>query len=85
MADRVEAQLNGDQSRIALKAAVAKKKKASKIKKAKRKYRELETGAEAKEMGEEDGVDEVDEHFEGVEESRLKPEVERDSKRDGSS
>ncbi|KAJ5757430.1 uncharacterized protein N7511_006124 [Penicillium nucicola] len=42
LADRVEAKLKGDQSRVAIKAAAAKKKKASKMKKTRRKYRELE-------------------------------------------
>lgn len=44
LADRVEAQLNGDNSRVAIKAAAARKKKASKMKKTRRKYRELGEG-----------------------------------------
>lgn len=46
LADKVEAQEKGDQSRVALKAEAARKKKASKMKKARRKYRDLEKGAE---------------------------------------
>ncbi|OGE51101.1 hypothetical protein PENARI_c014G11446 [Penicillium arizonense] len=42
LADRVEALLKGDQSRVAIKAEAARKKKASKLKKTRRKYRELE-------------------------------------------
>lgn len=42
MADRVEDHLCGDSSRVSLKAEAARKKKASKVKKAKRKYRGLE-------------------------------------------
>ncbi|KAJ6023423.1 uncharacterized protein N7446_013784 [Penicillium canescens] len=41
LADRVEALLKGDQSRVAIKAEAARKKKASKLKKTRRKYREL--------------------------------------------
>ncbi|KAF3400002.1 hypothetical protein F1880_008259, partial [Penicillium rolfsii] len=46
LADKVEAQEKGDQSRVALKAEAARKKKASKVKKARRKYRDLEKGAD---------------------------------------
>lgn len=42
LADKVEAREKGDQSRVALKAQAARKKKASKVKKARRKYRSLE-------------------------------------------
>jgi hypothetical protein len=42
LADRVEALLKGDQSRVAVKAEAARKKKASKLKKTRRNYRELE-------------------------------------------
>ncbi|KAH8431334.1 peptide chain release factor family protein [Aspergillus melleus] len=42
LADRVEQLQSGDQSRISLKAEQARKKKASKVKKSRRKYRELE-------------------------------------------
>ena len=53
MADRVEDHLCGDSSRVSLKAEAARKKKASKVKKARRKYRglgrenenEIETGS----------------------------------------
>ncbi|CEJ59498.1 Putative Peptidyl-tRNA hydrolase domain protein [Penicillium brasilianum] len=46
LADRVEAREKGDQSRVALKAEAARRKKASKVKKARRKYRDLEQGGE---------------------------------------
>ena len=42
LADRVEALLKGDQSRVAMKAESARKKRASKIKKSRRKYRGLD-------------------------------------------
>lgn len=42
LADKVEAREKGDQSRVALKAQAARKKKASKLKKTRRKYRSLE-------------------------------------------
>lgn len=42
LADKVEAQEKGDQSRVAIKAEAARKKKASKSKKTRRKYRGLE-------------------------------------------
>jgi hypothetical protein len=51
----VEAQEKGDQSRVALKAEAARKKKASKVKKARRKYRDLEKGAEEDVSGELEG------------------------------
>ncbi|PYH48198.1 uncharacterized protein BP01DRAFT_354043 [Aspergillus saccharolyticus JOP 1030-1] len=46
LADKVEQLLNGDNSRAAIKADRARKKKASKMKKARRKYRDLEKGQE---------------------------------------
>lgn len=63
LADRVEAHLKGDQapSRISIKADAAKKKKASKIKKARRKYRGLEgENAEAEDGSGEEGVLDAD-------------------------
>ncbi|CAI7653331.1 unnamed protein product [Penicillium glandicola] len=59
LADRVEAQLNGDNSRVAIKAAAARKKKASKMKKTRRKYRELGEGGKEGEVDveEEDEVE----------------------------
>ena len=54
LADRVEALQKGDNSRIAIKAAAAKKKKASKMKKTRRKYRELAEGEKEGEVGEEE-------------------------------
>lgn len=59
LADRVEAVLRGDQSRVAIKADRARKKKASKMKKSRRKYRELEE--EGGRKGENEDVD-VDEN-----------------------
>ena len=54
LADRVEAREKGDNSRVAIKAAAAKKKKASKLKKTRRKYRELKEGAKEGEIVEEE-------------------------------
>ncbi|KAJ5896032.1 peptide chain release factor-like protein [Penicillium subrubescens] len=61
LADKVEAQEKGDQSRVALKAEAARKKKASKVKKARRKYRDLdlEKGGEEGASGDLEG-EEVD-------------------------
>lgn len=59
LADRVEALQKGDSSRVAIKAAAAKKKKASKMKKTRRKYRELAEGEKEGEVGEEE-EDEVE-------------------------
>ncbi|KAL4898589.1 RF-1 domain-containing protein [Aspergillus ambiguus] len=42
LADRIEELQKGDQSRLAIKADRARKKKASKLKKSRRKYRDLE-------------------------------------------
>ncbi|KAJ5854913.1 hypothetical protein N7534_007456 [Penicillium rubens] len=50
LADKIEALENGDNSRVAIKAAAAKKKKASKMKKTRRKYRELGEGAKEGEL-----------------------------------
>ncbi|KAL3472305.1 RF-1 domain-containing protein [Aspergillus californicus] len=54
LADKVEQLLKGDESRVALKAERERKKKASRVKKARRKYRELDgrSSAEEKEEGE---------------------------------
>ncbi|KAJ5438915.1 peptide chain release factor-like protein [Penicillium daleae] len=60
LADKVEAQEKGDQSRVALKAEAARKKKASKVKKARRKYRDLEKGAEEGEVVDGDGDGDFD-------------------------
>lgn len=56
LADKIEQQEKGDQSRVALKAEAGRKKKASKMKKARRKYRALENeekDAEGREEAEE--------------------------------
>ncbi|KAJ5147862.1 uncharacterized protein N7443_000552 [Penicillium atrosanguineum] len=83
LADRVEAREKGDKSRVALKAAAAKKKKASKVKKAKRKYRALENGeegvAEDLEDGYEDGVEDELEGEGGKEEVKKVGEVSQGS------
>ncbi|CRL21795.1 Class I peptide chain release factor [Penicillium camemberti] len=84
LADRVEAQEKGDKSRVAIKAAAAKKKKASKLKKTRRKYRELGEGGKQGEadMEEEDEIeiiwdDDVKEGGENKEAtSETKPETE---------
>lgn len=57
LADKVEAREKGDQSRVALKAEAARKKKASKVKKARRKYRDLEKDAEEGAIEELEGED----------------------------
>lgn len=75
LADKVEAREKGDSSRIALKAEAARKKKASKVKKARRKYRSLE-----EEEGEIEGLSE---EVEGNEVGRVADEV--DSREKGSS
>lgn len=84
LADRVEAQEKGDKSRVAIKAAAAKKKKASKLKKTRRKYRELGEGGKqgGADMEEEDEIeiiwdDDVKEGGENEEAtSETKPETE---------
>jgi protein subunit release factor B len=53
LADKVEQLLKGDESRVALKAERDRKKKASRAKKSRRKYRELEK--KEVESGEEGG------------------------------
>ncbi|KAJ5166405.1 peptide chain release factor-like protein [Penicillium canariense] len=59
LADKVEVQEKGDQSRVALKTEAARKKKASRLKKTRRKYRGLEKEAEEDGSGdlEEEGVE----------------------------
>ncbi|PWY72350.1 hypothetical protein BO70DRAFT_279587, partial [Aspergillus heteromorphus CBS 117.55] len=54
LADKVEQHLHGDQSRAAIKVERARKKKASSMKKSRRKYRELEEGKEVARADEED-------------------------------
>lgn len=67
LGERLEEMQLGDRSRTALKADVARRKKASKDKKAKRKYRKLEeakgagAGAGAEEIEDADGDEEVEE------------------------
>jgi protein subunit release factor B len=58
LADKVEQLEKGDQSRTAIKVDRARKKKASKMKKSRRKYRELEKGGE--ELQEQEGFDDAD-------------------------
>lgn len=57
LADRIEELQNGDQSRTAIKADRARKKKASKLKKTRRKYRDLEEKNQAQEEEEEEVED----------------------------
>ncbi|RDW83887.1 peptide chain release factor family protein [Aspergillus mulundensis] len=56
LADKVEQFLKGNQSRVALKAERERKKKASKMKKSRRKYRDLEDGKSGNGDGDEEGV-----------------------------
>ena len=64
LADKLEALEKGSESRTALKAEVKRRKKASKTKKARRKYRALGEGAEAAAAKEED--DDGEEEMKGV-------------------
>lgn len=71
----MEAQEKGDQSRVALKAEAARKKKASKVKKARRKYRDLENGAEEEASGDLEGKDaDVEVENEDMDAEERKPE-----------
>ncbi|KAJ5504866.1 hypothetical protein N7463_007740 [Penicillium fimorum] len=89
LADRVEAQEKGDKSRVAIKAAAAKKKKASKMKKTRRKYRELgEAGKEGEIVEEEEDEIEIiwdDDVKEEGESKESTPEVADVSKPSGES
>jgi protein subunit release factor B len=72
LAEKIELLEKGDQSRAAIKTAVASKKKASKRKKALRKYRRLEDGKEGKddedsEEAEDDRSPEAAEHTKNLE------------------
>ncbi|KKK14291.1 hypothetical protein P175DRAFT_0518215 [Aspergillus ochraceoroseus IBT 24754] len=49
LADKVEQLLKGDESRVSIKAERERKKKASRVKKSRRKYRDLEKGEETSE------------------------------------
>ena len=71
LADRVEALLNGDQSRAAIKADKARKKRASKIKKSRRKYRELEKDKELAHDGQDIEIKEEGEDYEEDDDTRL--------------
>ncbi|WEW61530.1 hypothetical protein PRK78_007020 [Emydomyces testavorans] len=51
LAEKIERLQKGDQSRAAIVAETRRKRKASKVKKSKRKYRALEVGREEKEEG----------------------------------
>ncbi|KAI5210630.1 hypothetical protein E4T39_00292 [Aureobasidium subglaciale] len=59
LAERIEVLVMGDDSRAALKAEREKKKKASKNKKARRKYRKLEDGKEVHVDEDEEGAEEA--------------------------
>lgn len=54
LAEKVEAAENGPESRMALKVEIKRKKKASKTKKARRKYKALENAKEDEEVEDED-------------------------------
>lgn len=69
LADKIEQKEKGGESRVALKAEVARKKKASKMKKTRRKYRDLE-GKEGEVL--EEGLEEAEE---GLEEAQAVPKV----------
>jgi hypothetical protein len=80
----VEALEKGDKSRVAIKAEALKKKKASKVKKTKRKYRELEAKGKKVDMEEEDEVEIIwdDEVVEGGKESEIVDKAEGEGKSD---
>lgn len=67
LADRVEERHNGADSRVAIKAERARKKKASKVKKSKRKYRDLEKNqsGELDDQHEDDGDQGSEEQLRG--------------------
>ncbi|GIK06398.1 hypothetical protein Aspvir_002048 [Aspergillus viridinutans] len=67
LADKVEELLKGDASRNAIRAERARKKKASKMKKTRRKYRELEKGSQDNEHEDGDEVDLEDDAGDGTE------------------
>ncbi|KAJ6088388.1 hypothetical protein N7486_009649 [Penicillium sp. IBT 16267x] len=67
LADKIEQKEKGGESRVALKAEAARKKKASKMKKTRRKYRDLE-GKEGEVF--EEGLEEEGEAGEGLEEAQ---------------
>ncbi|KAL2871332.1 peptide chain release factor family protein [Aspergillus lucknowensis] len=64
LADKVEQLLKGDESRVTLKAERKRKKKASRVKKSRRKYRELEAKGAQKGEEEEEREDLRDEEGE---------------------
>ncbi|KAF7113993.1 hypothetical protein CNMCM5793_006176 [Aspergillus hiratsukae] len=67
LADKVEDLLKGDASRSAIRAERARKKKASKMKKTRRKYRELEKGAQTDEHEDGDELELEDDAGDGSE------------------
>lgn len=67
LADKVEDLLKGDASRNAIRAERARKKKASKMKKTRRKYRELEKGAQTDEHEDGDELELEDDAGDGSE------------------
>lgn len=69
LADKVEHQEKGENSRVSIKAEAAKKKKASKMKKANRKYRALDKDKEKEEGGLVGGEEGLDNGPEGPEKS----------------
>lgn len=74
LAERVEHLQKGDQSRTSIKADRARKKKASKVKKSRRKYRDLEEseqGASGGRAGEDEGGDGDGDSAAGAEEGKV--------------
>ena len=74
LAERVEHLQKGDQSRTSIKADRARKKKASKVKKSRRKYRDLEEseqGASGGRAGEGEGGDGDGDSAAGAEEGKV--------------
>ncbi|KAL1999190.1 hypothetical protein VTN02DRAFT_4902 [Thermoascus thermophilus] len=75
LAEKVEALEKGERSRAAIKAERARRKKASRLKKSRRKYRALEEERRRQEEQEdvEEDVEEDDLQKQGIEVSRVKP------------
>ncbi|KAE8405812.1 RF-1 domain-containing protein [Aspergillus pseudonomiae] len=73
LADKVEQAEKGDQSRAAIKADRARKKKASKVKKSRRKYRELGKGQEEVQEQEDRDGEEGHQELVGVVSSKHAP------------
>ncbi|KAE8148464.1 RF-1 domain-containing protein [Aspergillus avenaceus] len=79
LADRIEQLDKGDQSRAAIKADRARKKKASKLKKTRRKYRDLEKDQDHEELPEHEDGEASEDHQELVTEETPTPSIPEDS------